>query len=45
MKISVDDTELYTLSNTQKNVIKNDVNADIFEEDMKRRLDYILKHK
>lgn len=38
MKISVDDTELYTLSNTQKNVIKNDINEDVFEEDMKQRL-------
>ena len=45
MKISVDDTELYTLSTTQKNVIKNDVNADSFDDDMKRRLEYILMHK
>ena len=45
MKISVDDTELYTLSTTQKNVIKNDINADIFDADMKRRLDWVLKHK
>ena len=45
MKISVNDQELFTLTETQKNVIKNDINADIFDEDMKRRLDYILKHK
>ena len=45
MKISVDDQELYTLSTTQKNDIKNDINADIFDEDMKRRLQYILTHK
>jgi len=45
MKISVDDVELLTLSELQKKVIKNDIHADIFDQDMKRRLDYILKHK
>lgn len=45
MKISVNDVELYTLSDIQKQVIKNDVHEDIFEDDMKRRLEYILMHK
>lgn len=45
MKISVDDQELFTLSETQKKVIRNDIHEDIFEEDMKRRLQYILTHK
>lgn len=45
MKISVDDVELFTLTDTQKNVIKNDINADLFEDDMRRRLSYILHHK
>jgi hypothetical protein len=45
MKISVDNVELFTLTDTQKNVIKNDINDDIFDEDMKRRLQYILMHK
>ena len=45
MKISVNDQELFTLTETQKNVIKNDINDDIFDEDMKRRLHYILSHK
>ena len=45
MKISVDDKELFTLSETQKKVIKNDIDSDIFEDDMKRRLNYILTHK
>jgi len=45
MKISVDDEELFTLSDTQKKVIHNDINEDIFNEDMKRRLQYILTHK
>ena len=45
MKISVDDKELYTLSTTQKNVIKNDINSDDFDADMKRRLNWVLTHK
>lgn len=45
MKISVDNVELFSLSETQKKVIKNDIHEDIFEEDMKRRLNYILTHK
>jgi hypothetical protein len=45
MKISVDNVELFTLSETQKQVIKNDIHDDIFDEDMKRRLHYILNHK
>ena len=45
MKISVNDQELFTLSETQKKVIKNDIHEDIFDEDMKRRLKYILMHK
>lgn len=45
MKISVDGKELFTLSETQKKVIQNDIDSSIFEEDMKRRLQYILTHK
>lgn len=45
MKISVDDKELFTLSETQKKVIKNDIHEEIFDDDMKRRLQYILMHK
>ncbi len=45
MKISVDDKELFTLSEIQKKVIQNDIHSDIFDEDMKRRLQYILTHK
>ena len=45
MKISVDDQELFSLSETQKKVIMNDIPEDIFEADMKRRLEYILLHK
>ena len=45
MKISVDDVELFTLSETQESVIKYDINEDIFDEDMKRRLQWVLTHK
>lgn len=45
MKISVDDKELFTLSEIQKRVIKNEILEEIFNEDMKRRLQYILMHK
>ena len=45
MKISVDDKELFSLSETQKKVIMNDIHEDIFQEDMKRRLYYTAIHK
>lgn len=45
MKISVDNQEVLSLTETQKKVIQNDINADIFDDDMKRRLKYILMHK
>ncbi len=45
MKISVDDVHLFTLSETQKKVIKNDIQDDIFDEDMKRRLEWVLVNK
>lgn len=45
MKISVNDQHLFTLSETQKKVIMNDIHEDEFDQDMKRRLHYILTHK
>lgn len=45
MKISVDGKELFALSDIQKKVICNDINDDIFDEDMKRRLNWVLMHK
>ena len=42
MKISVNDQEIYTLSEIQKKVIQNDIPSEIFEEDMKRRLKWVL---
>ena len=45
MKISGEDIELFTLSDVQKNVLKDNINADIFDADMKRRLQWVLTHK
>lgn len=45
MKISVNDQELFTLSDPQKQVIMNDIPEEKFEDDMKRRLNWILMHK
>lgn len=45
MKISVNDVEIFTLNDTQKKVIQNNVLGSIFEEDMKRRLHWVIMHK
>jgi hypothetical protein len=45
MKISINDTELYTLTLIQKQVIANDIHADQLDEDLKRRVHWILMHK
>lgn len=44
MKISVNDQELFTLTPIQLQVL-GDVIIDPLEEDLKRRLQYILIHK
>lgn len=45
MKISVDGKDILELSETQKKVIMHDIPQEIFEQDMCRRLCYILEHK
>lgn len=45
MKISVNDQHLFTLSETQKKVIAHEIPSHILEDDLKRRLNYILMHK
>jgi len=45
MKISVNDELLFELTTIQKQVIMNDIDENIFDEDMKRRLFYIINHK
>lgn len=44
MKITINDEEILTLSDTQKAVIRNDISDEIFEADMARRLHYINDH-
>ena len=45
MKIKVDNEQVLELTGTQKKVIKHDINEDIFDEDMKRRVNWVLTHK
>jgi hypothetical protein len=45
MKIKVDEQEIFELAEWEKKVIQHDIPTEIFEDDMKRRLQYILKHK
>jgi len=45
MKVHCDGKEILHLNETQKKVIKNDIPDEIFQEDMERRLCYILQHK
>lgn len=44
MKISINDVELFTLNEIQKKVIMDYIPSDIFEDDMKRRLNWVLMH-
>lgn len=45
MKVSVNDVELFTLTDAQKNVLKNEVKSEAFDADMKRRLEWVIMHK
>lgn len=45
MKIKVDNEEVLELTEIQKKVIKNEINEDIFDSDMKRRVHWVLTHK
>lgn len=45
MKISLDDKDLFILTETQKKVIKNDIYDSIFEDDMKRRIQWVVMNK
>ncbi len=45
MKVSVNDKELFSLSETQKKVICHDIPMELLDDDLKRRLKYILTHK
>ncbi len=45
MKISVDGKDLFTLTETQKKVMQNDIATEVFQADMERRLKWVLAHK
>jgi len=45
MKFQVDGVEVFELNEIKKKVIMNDIDADIFGADMKRRVKYIIEHK
>lgn len=45
MKVKVDDIDLFELSETQKKVIRDDIQDEIFDADMKRRLQWVIMHK
>jgi len=45
MKISVDGVNLFEITEIQKNVICDNLSLDIFDEDMKRRLQWVIMHK
>lgn len=45
MKIQIDGKTVLELSETKKKVIKCDIPDEIFQEDMERRVNYIIQHK
>lgn len=45
MKVSVNDVELFNMSDIKKQVICNDIPDEVLEEDLQRRMAYILAHK
>lgn len=45
MKISVNDVELFSLSDIQKQVIGDQISSEKFDEDVKRRLQWVVLHK
>jgi len=45
MKISVNDKEVFLLSEIREKVICNDIPSDTFESDCSKRVEYVLQHK
>lgn len=45
MKVFYENEEIINFSETKKKVIKNDISDDIFDEDIKRRLNWVVEHK
>ena len=44
MQITVDGIDLFAISTTQQQVIQNYLSSDIFDADIKRRLQWVLMH-
>lgn len=45
MRIDVDGKKVLELNETQKKVIQNDIPSEIFQQDMERRVNWVLSHK
>jgi len=45
MKVTIDGQDIFELTEIQKKVLKNDIKSEVFEDDIKRRLFYIINHK
>jgi len=45
MKFQTNNEIIIELTEVQKKVIQNEIPSEIFEEDMKRRVHYIINHK
>jgi hypothetical protein len=45
MKIQVDDELLFELAQWELDIIANDINASDLDADLKRRLEWVLRHK
>ena len=45
MRLQINDSQVFEINETKENVIKSFINEDIFLEDMRRRVSWILQHK
>lgn len=45
MKISVNNKTVLDLSETRKKVLMNDIQEDIIDADIERRVSYVIEHK
>jgi hypothetical protein len=45
MKIMVNDKLVVSLNETQERVIKDEIPDEIFEDDMSRRVEWVISHK
>jgi len=45
MKIKIDNTDVFELTETQKKVLKDNIDEDIFDADIQRRVRWVIEHK